>query len=240
MTSPPPTAGPSANLSPAPLRAPALQATLIAIDTLITLARKNHHPRIVALAHVIKLRVLLRAGAWSQVGAALDMAEAILGLIFDNGKENNVKEVVSAKGAAKAEDNVLPRWSSITAGDVHALSREYSQVLISSNSNNFEIKPEEESTQSDPAHASLVIHTLLSGAIFFTFSGNIRAAEQRLVALHGLVDSGALQGFKDGVVQVRFAYLSLHFSSLFPTFGPRTLMLIIHPFYRSPSHRTLP
>ncbi|OAX38109.1 hypothetical protein K503DRAFT_741672 [Rhizopogon vinicolor AM-OR11-026] len=193
--------GPGANLSPAPLRAPVLQATLRAIDTLTTLAQKNHHPRIIALAHVIRLRVLFRAGAWSQVGAALDMAEAVLGLMFDNEKKNHAKGIVGAKGDAKAEGNVLPRWSSITAGDVHALSLEYSQVLIS-NSNKNEAKQEEESTHSDPAHSSLVIHTLLSGSIFFTFSGNIRAAEQRLVALHALVDSGALQGFKDGITQI--------------------------------------
>ena len=206
MTTPPAAPGPGLNLSPAPLRAPALQAALIAIDTLTTLARKNQHPRIVALAHVMRLCVQLRAGAWSQTGAALDLAEAVLGLIFDNGKDNIDKRAVSTKGDATAENNVLPRWNSITAGDVHALSREYSQLLNSSNPRNFESKSEEESAHSDPAHASLVIHTLLSGAIFFTFSGNIRAAEQRLVALHALVDSGALQGFKDGIVQVYFPY----------------------------------
>lgn len=154
----------------------------------------------------MRLRIQLRAGAWSQAGAALNLAEAILGLIFDNGKDNIDKGVVSTKGDAKAENTVLPRWSSITAGDVHTLSREYSQLLDSSNPRIFESKPEEENAHSDPAHASLVIHTLLSGAIFFTFSGNIRAAEQRLVALHALVDSGALQGFKDGIVQVHFPY----------------------------------
>jgi hypothetical protein len=169
---------------------------------LIFLARKNHHPRIVALAHVIRLRVLLRAAAWPQVGAALDAAEAVLGLMFDkDGKVNNDKGRINVMANAKPDDDALPRWNSITAHDVNALSREYSQVRITSNQSSVEPKIEEESTQSDPAHASLVIHTLLSGTIFFTFSGNIRAAEQRLVALHEIIDSGALEGFKDGIVQ---------------------------------------
>ncbi|KAG2116296.1 hypothetical protein BD769DRAFT_1485757 [Suillus cothurnatus] len=199
MTTPPPSNN-TANASPAPLGVPALQATLAAIDTLVTLARKNHHPRIIALAYIIRLRVLLRAGAWTQVGVALDTAEAVLGLMFDkDGKVNNDKDNINAMVNAKPDDDALPRWNSITAHDVNALSREYSRVRITSHQ---EPKSEEESTQSDPAHASLVIHTLLSGTIFFTFSGNIRAAEQRLVALHKIVDSGALEGFKDGIVQI--------------------------------------
>ncbi|KAG2364825.1 hypothetical protein BDR07DRAFT_1354615 [Suillus spraguei] len=198
----PPSSNGAANNSPASIGAPALQATLTAIDALITLARKNHHPRIIALAHVIRLRILLRASAWAQVGAALDTAEAVLGLMFNkDGKVKNDKGHINAMADAKQDDDALPRWNSITVHDVNALSREYSQVCITSNSN-VEPKQEEEIVQSDPAHASLVIHTLLSGTIFFTFSGNIRAAEQRLVALHEIVDSGALEGFKDGIVQI--------------------------------------
>ncbi|KAG1829018.1 hypothetical protein DFJ58DRAFT_294315 [Suillus subalutaceus] len=197
-----PSSNAAANASPAPLGPPALQATLTAIDTLITLARKNHHPRIIALAHVIRLRVLLRAGVWTQVGAALDIAEAVLGLMFDkDGKVRNGKGNINAMANAKQDDDALPRWNSITAHDVNSLSREYSQVHITNHSN-VEPRQDEESTRSDPAHASLVIHTLLSGTIFFTFSGNIRAAEQRLVALHEIIDSGALEGFKDGIVQI--------------------------------------
>ncbi|KAG2110691.1 hypothetical protein DEU56DRAFT_896675 [Suillus clintonianus] len=202
ITTPPPSSNATANLSPAPPGAPVLQATLAAIDTLITLARKNHHPRIIALAHVIRLRVLLRASAWPQVGAALDTAEAVLGLIFDkDGKDSHDKGPINTIADAEPDNDTLPRWNSITAHDVNALSREYSQVRINSNSN-MGPKQEEESTQIDPAHASLVIHTLLSGTIFFTFSGNIRAAEQRLIALHEIVDSGALEGFKDGIIQI--------------------------------------
>ncbi|KAG1721871.1 hypothetical protein EDD22DRAFT_936390 [Suillus occidentalis] len=195
ITAPPPSSNSATNTSPAPPGAPALQAILAAIDTLISLARKNHHPRIIALAHVIRLRVLLRAAAWPQ--------RPVLGLIFDkDGKVNNDKGRINAMTNAKLDDNALPRWNSITAHDVNALSREYSQVRITPNQSSVEPKIEEESTQSDPAHASLVIHTLLSGTIFFTFSGNIRAAEQRLVALHEIIDSGALEGFKDGIVQI--------------------------------------
>ncbi|KAG1805584.1 uncharacterized protein BJ212DRAFT_1391745 [Suillus subaureus] len=202
ITTPPPSSNAAANTTPAPLGAPALQAILAAIDTLITLARKNHHPRIISLAHVIRLCVLLRANAWTQVGAALDTAEAVLGLMFDkDGKVKNDRGNPNAIVNAKPDDDALPRWNSITAHDVNVLSREHSQVHITNRPNIVEPK-QEESTQSDPAHASLVIHTLLSGTIFFTFSGNIRAAEQRLVALHEIVDSGALEGFKDGIVQI--------------------------------------
>ncbi|KAG1832855.1 hypothetical protein DFJ58DRAFT_870225, partial [Suillus subalutaceus] len=155
-----------------------------------------HHSRIIFLTHVIRLRVLLRAGAWAQVGPALDTAEAMLGLIFNkDGKIKNDKGNINAIVNAKPDDDALPHWNSITAHDVNAPSREYSQVHI--NHSDVEPKQEEESTQSDPAHASFVIHTLLSGTIFCTFSGNIRAAEQRLIALHKIVDSGALEGFKD-------------------------------------------
>jgi len=202
MTAPPPASSPGlpVNHNPAPLGAPALQATLIAIDNLINLARKNRHTSIVSLAHVIRLRVLLRAGAWPQVGAALQMAEVTLGLMFDNGKENNNGTVIE-DGDVKIKDDILPRWNSITAGDVHTHTLGYSQIL-NSNSKDFGTKSKGEDTHSDPAHASLVIHTLLFGIIFFTFSGDICAAERRLIVLHALVDNGALQGFKDGIVQV--------------------------------------
>jgi hypothetical protein len=233
MTTSPPSNN-TANASPAPLGVPALQATLAAIDTLVTLARKNHHPRIIALAYIIRLRVLLRAGAWTQVGVALDTAEAVLGLMFDkDGKVNNDKDNINAMVNAKPDDDALPRWNSITAHDVNALSREYSRVRITSHQ---EPKSEEESTQSDPAHASLVIHTLLSGTIFFTFSGNIRAAEQRLVALHKIVDSGALEGFKDGIVRVRFLSLFFVFLSPWVLTTPRIDSSPTAPSLSSPYH----
>ncbi|KAG2144644.1 uncharacterized protein EDB93DRAFT_1152421 [Suillus bovinus] len=180
ITTLPSSSNAAANTSPAPIGAPALQAALTAIDTLVTLARKNHHPRIVALAHVIRLCVLLRTSAWAQVGAALETAEAVLGLVFDkDGKVKNNEGHTNVIANAKTDD-ALPRWNSITAHDVNALSREYSQVRITSNQSNVGPKQEEEGTQSDPAHASL----------------------QRLVALHEIVDSGALEGFKDGIIQI--------------------------------------
>jgi hypothetical protein len=51
------------------------------------------------------------------------------------------------------------------------------------------------------------------------------------------VDSGALHGLKDGVVQVHFPYFPFHFSSLWSL---QNRMLILPLSYRSISHRTLP
>ncbi|KAG2030799.1 hypothetical protein BDR03DRAFT_162207 [Suillus americanus] len=93
-------------------------------------------------------------------GAALDTAEAVLGLMFE--KDGKIKN----------------------------------DTVRITNHSNVDPKQEEESTQSGPAHVSLVIHILLSGTIFFLLSPETFVRPSKGSSLHDIADSGALEGFK--------------------------------------------
>lgn len=90
--------------------------------------------------------------------------------MFDkNGKVKNGEGRINAMKNNKTDD-ALPRWNSIIAHNINALSRKYSQVRITFDQSNVEPDQEEGNTRSDPAHVSLAIHTLISAPNFFTLS----------------------------------------------------------------------
>ncbi|KAG1742655.1 uncharacterized protein EDB91DRAFT_1247469 [Suillus paluster] len=126
VTTPSPSSPPGANLSVAPpICAPPLQATLTAIDTLITLPRKNYQ--------------------WSRV--------------------------------------------------FNALSREYSQTHIISAPPRIQ-NLNRRKTRDQTLFTLYFSHPPLQHH-FFTLSG-----KQRFVALYAIVNSGALENFKDGIIHI--------------------------------------
>ncbi|KAL6307835.1 hypothetical protein BKA93DRAFT_727071 [Sparassis latifolia] len=54
----------------------------------------------------------------------------------------------------------------------------------------------------DPFEAAMVVHILMMAVVFFTHVGNAAEASPRLSHLHALLDSGALDKFPDGTVEI--------------------------------------
>ena len=49
----------------------------------------------------------------------------------------------------------------------------------------------------------MAVHVLMMSVVFFTHVGNAEEASPRLSHLHALMDSGVLEKFPDGIVEVR-------------------------------------
>lgn len=54
----------------------------------------------------------------------------------------------------------------------------------------------------DSFEAAMAVHLLMMSVVFFTHVGNAEEASPRLSHLHALMDSGALEKFPDGIVEV--------------------------------------
>ena len=55
----------------------------------------------------------------------------------------------------------------------------------------------------DSFEAAMAVHVLMMSVVFFTHVGNAEEASPRLSHLHALMDSGVLEKFPDGIVEVR-------------------------------------
>lgn len=64
------------------IKDPVPHAALSAVDDLHALSLANTHPLITLLTHILRLRILVSAGMWDQVGSALQKAEEVLGLDY--------------------------------------------------------------------------------------------------------------------------------------------------------------
>lgn len=56
----------------------------------------------------------------------------------------------------------------------------------------------------DPFEACMAVHVLIMGVVYFTHMADAPNASPRLSHLHALLDSDALQNFKEGVLNVSF------------------------------------
>ncbi|KAL4068831.1 hypothetical protein V8B97DRAFT_1872534 [Scleroderma yunnanense] len=205
--------------------APEFQAALIALTNLSALAAQNQHFEMLKLAAVLRVRILIAAEMWHRVGEAIDNAERLLDLVFEN--EGDV-EGIQDRGHVKQEaSELLARSYSITAQDVHdsAASQSQSQAPSltpgTSDASNYcfsgghSAKPPD----TDPLGLALKVHTLMLGILYHTHSGRAQAAGPRLASLHSMMDSGALVGGvnSDGIVEIPI-----------PPYPPITLR-ITHP-----------
>ena len=142
------------------------------------MAHTQNHTQVILLSHVLRLRILIAAGTWADVGATIQLAEAALGLSYEpastpkprlpaTGKENETIGMDAPNEKEKAGDR---------------------DEFIS-----FE----------DPFEAAMVVHTIMMAVVYYTHVGSAAEAAPRLSHLHALLDSGALDKFPDGSVNVR-------------------------------------
>lgn len=88
----------------------------------------------------------------------------------------------------------------------------------------------------DPLEAAMAVHTLMMSVVYFTHIGSAAEASPRLSHLHALLDSGALDKFSDGTVEVS-ALLWRHILKLSTRLymqvklpaGPPLVIQVTHP-----------
>ena len=170
-----------------------IHAALQSVQEIQNIARTQDHPQIILLSHVLRLRILIAANMWSDVAAAVQFAESGLGLSYvpattpkprQPGKENVSASIASPERTPKGKQEDKP--------DAPDAQEEF--IFFD-----------------DPFEAAMAVHTLLMSVIYYTHVGVASEAAPRLSHLHALLDSGALDKFPDGIVQVRVALF-------FPTF----------------------
>ncbi|KDQ31569.1 hypothetical protein PLEOSDRAFT_1036423 [Pleurotus ostreatus PC15] len=161
-------------------------AALASIQALAELASTNSqsprednldgHMRVVLLTHVLRLRVLIAAGMWSEVGDALKEAEQILKI---SAEPASIPKETDADATPKASK----RHSSSSAAAAGVVDSE------------------------DPFIIALVVHTLIIGVLYHTYSGDAQASQTRLAILHATMDKAMLekdQETEDGVISISF------------------------------------
>ncbi|KAI6139969.1 hypothetical protein BKA82DRAFT_4219588 [Pisolithus tinctorius] len=183
---------------------PEVQAALTALINLSAIAAQNQHFSMLKLVAVLRLRVLVAAEMWDMVGDALEGAEKLLSLVFDDG--NSTKEGGQEHVMKREASEFLTRSYSITAQEVHDSAASQSRPQTESDNKTLTEQPpaDVKDAEEDPLTAALTVHTLMLGIVYHTHGGRTRATEPRLAALHSLMDSGAPVGGvgSDGLVEV--------------------------------------
>ncbi|KAI6003452.1 hypothetical protein F5J12DRAFT_154292 [Pisolithus orientalis] len=204
---------------------PEVQAALTALTNLSAIAAQNQHFSMLKLVAVLRLRVLIAAEMWDMVGDALEGAEKLLLLVFDDG--NSTKEGGQERGMKREASEFLTRSYSITAQEVHDSAASQSRPQTASDNKSLKQQPpaDVKVAEEDPLTAALTVHTLMLGIVYHTHGGRARATEHRLAALHSLMDSGAPVGgvSSDGLVEVP---LSLHPPIHLRVSHPRVIFLL--------------
>ncbi|KAF4604497.1 hypothetical protein EYR40_003271 [Pleurotus pulmonarius] len=134
------------------------------------------HMRVVLLTHVLRLRVLIAAGMWSEVGDALKEAEQILKI---SAEPASIPKEMDPDATPKASN----RNSSSNTAAAGVVDSE------------------------DPFIIALVVHTLIIGVLYHTYSGDAQASQTRLSILHATMDKAMLekdQETEDGVISISF------------------------------------
>ncbi|PCH34372.1 hypothetical protein WOLCODRAFT_113675 [Wolfiporia cocos MD-104 SS10] len=162
------------NVSPTPCSQD-VHAALGAVDVLAALSQEKRHRQVALLVRVLRLRVLVAAGMWDQVHKALMDTECAFGLSY--------------------EPCITPRPRKAPQG---GSSQEGSQEKEK------EKEPDAFIAFEDTLEAALVMHVLMMAVIFFTHVGDAPEASPRLSHLHALLDSGVLERFPDGMLEIAF------------------------------------
>ncbi|KAI0348201.1 hypothetical protein BDW22DRAFT_1424406 [Trametopsis cervina] len=149
-----------------------INAALSALQDMEDLSLLHGHTRITLLAQVLRLRMLIAAGIWNQVPSAICNIEYALGLSYNT----------APPPVARQPSTHLPQTAQPT--DIPE-SQNATFIFFES-----------------PFEAAIAVHTILMTVIYFTHTGSATEVSPRLSHLHALLDSGALEKFPDGTVEV--------------------------------------
>ncbi|OCH87544.1 hypothetical protein OBBRIDRAFT_796085 [Obba rivulosa] len=160
---------------PSPKSSPQdVHAALATVQDLEGLARKLGHDRVAILARVLRVRILIASELWEDLPEALARAEEALGLSY-------VPASTPKQGKPPANAN---------GGAGSPPDAQVSQTNHPIFEETFE--------------AAMALHLLMLSVVFFTYVGNAMEVTPRLAHLHLLLDSGALDKFPNGIVEISF------------------------------------
>lgn len=112
---------------------------------------------------------------WNEVAATIQLAEAGLGLSYEPATTPKPAGAPGKENAGMSPEKRKDR------------SKDQDEFI----------------SYEDPFEAAMAVHTLMMSVVYFTHVGDAPSASPRLSHLHALLDSGALETFSDGTVEVR-------------------------------------
>lgn len=147
-------------------------AALSVVQELEDRAVADTHKQVALLARVLRLRILVAAGMWADVCAAIQKGEAALGLSYEAASTPKPRKPAQsqAKGATQTQQPPAPE-----------------QMFIM-----FE----------DAFEAAMAVHLLMLSIVYYTHAGDAAEVSPRLSHLHALLDSDVLDRFPDGAIEV--------------------------------------
>ncbi|EKM61558.1 uncharacterized protein PHACADRAFT_204728 [Phanerochaete carnosa HHB-10118-sp] len=164
-----------------------VHAALASVSNMETLSLSQKHIRVTLLSHVLRLRILVATSMWGEVAETLQRVEAALGLSYEP----------ATTPKPRRPDDPLSTGQPRRQPDA---------------------PPAEEFIFfDDPFEAAMAVHALMMSVVYFTHIGSAADASPRLSHLHALLDSGVLDKFAEGTVEVKLSA------------GPPLVLQITHP-----------
>ncbi|KAI0328458.1 hypothetical protein GY45DRAFT_1326330 [Cubamyces sp. BRFM 1775] len=153
-----------------------VHAALAVVQELEDRAVAQKHNQIAILARVLRTRILVAAGMWSDVRDALQRAEAALGLSYEAATTPKPRKPPASQGK----------------GPNQAQTQQQQQPAPEQTFIMFE----------DGFEAAMAVHLLMLSIVYHTHGGEAAEVSPRLSHLHALLDSEVLDKFPDGHVEV--------------------------------------
>lgn len=151
-----------------------------ALHALSSLGTLSQHPHITLLTLLTRLRILVDAGMWAEVGQALGACERALGVSYAS----------SPSSSSEPKTHTPTPMGKKRPREEHFISFE---------------NPLEASVAVQVLLIGIVFYTSRAGAADSAGAGvGAKEASERLAHLHALCDAGVLEEFGRGVVQVGY------------------------------------
>ncbi|OJT13950.1 hypothetical protein TRAPUB_9489 [Trametes pubescens] len=147
-------------------------AALSVVQELEDRAVADTHKQVALLARVLRLRILVAAGMWADVCAAIQKGEVALGLSYEAASTPKPRKPQPSQGKGATQTQQAPAPE---------------QMFIM-----FE----------DAFEAAMVVHLLMLSIVYYTHAGDAAEVSPRLSHLHALLDSDVLDRFPDGVIEI--------------------------------------
>jgi hypothetical protein len=152
------------------------------------------------LALLVRVLVLVRHGVWAQAGEALAQAETAFTETCPLDSDP-IASGSASPGSGTGSPAAVPN-----PNNTGSVSRSNSDIMVTTNSD----------TKTKRAHLVFLVHLLIAGVVYYTYTGDAAGASERLRRLHALLDAGVLSskgGGKSGGGIIEVCLLSSHLST---------------------------
>lgn len=169
--------------------------SLGAINDLREAASKRGHKPVIQLALILRLRALMRSGSWSEVGESLDAAEDVLGMeeTLNDYTDDKLATDDKTRTDDKPKTDEKPKANDKPSSEI----RDQLPVPVP--------HPTSCTVSSRPTFEyALIIHTLILGVIFHTYTGDTNLVNPRLKWMYELLDTYLPRFPKTGIFEASF------------------------------------